>query len=107
VFVYLSHVDGCPRVVLDAPPSGLAVVANPVFGIVEQIDDGSTGRLLDDPDPSPDEVAAVVRELLADPEERERLGQNACYSVLAENDPAVIGRRLVSALDRILRERDR
>jgi glycosyltransferase involved in cell wall biosynthesis len=103
-FVYVSHLDGYPNAVLEAQQAGLPVVANAAFGMVEQVEDGETGYLLDDPGPA--DVAEAVSTLIADPERRARLGRNARESVEIENHPAAIGRHLVTALARI-RQSDR
>jgi len=47
---YVSHLDGYPNAVLEAQQAGLPVVANAAFGMVEQVEDGETGCLLDDLD---------------------------------------------------------
>jgi glycosyltransferase involved in cell wall biosynthesis len=96
VVVYVSGLDGYPNVVLEAQRAGLPVVANAAHGMVEQIDHGETGLLLDRPDP--DCVTRQVTRLLADADERTRLGQNARESVLTENDPAEIGHQFRAAL---------
>jgi glycosyltransferase involved in cell wall biosynthesis len=59
---------------LEPMASGVAVIASRVGGMAEIIIDGETGRLV----PPGDEAALsqVMRELLADPGERARLGAN-------------------------------
>jgi trehalose synthase len=52
------------------------VVASAVGGIVDQVVDGETGLLVDDPSDLAGFGAAVAR-LLGDPVEAERLGRNA------------------------------
>lgn len=99
VFVYVSHIDGYPNAVLEAQQAGLPVVVNAAHGMVEQVEHGRTGVVLDQV--TPDAVAAHVGTLLDDPAERARLGRAGRRRVAAENDPAVIGRRLFSALERI------
>lgn len=103
-FLYVSHIDGYPNAVLEAQQSGLPVVTNAAFGMVEQVTDGETGRLLADPGPA--DVAVAVESLLGDPEARERLGTNARDTVTTENDPERIGRETVDALSGILRAAD-
>lgn len=99
VFVYVSHIDGYPNAVLEAQQAGLPVVVNAAHGMVEQVEHGRSGLVLDEV--SPDAVAAHVGTLLDDPAERARLGRAARRRVVAENDPAEIGRQLFSALERI------
>lgn len=103
-FLYISHIDGYPNAVLEAQQSGLPVVTNAAFGMVEQVTDGETGRLLANPEPA--DIGVVVESLLADAETRARLGTNAQETVTTENRPEQIGRETVDALSRILRTVD-
>ncbi|WP_086888354.1 glycosyltransferase family 4 protein [Natrarchaeobaculum aegyptiacum] len=99
IFVYVSYLDGYPNAVLEAQGMGLPVVANEDFGMVDQIQDGETGLLVD-----PDESGALrnaVERLLESPDEGRRLGENARNRVDTENAVSVIGTQLVSALCRL------
>lgn len=73
VVVQKSLAEGFGLTVTEAMWKRRVVVGSRVGGIQDQIDDGVSGRLIDDPT----DVAAlgtVIRELLADPETRHRLG---------------------------------
>lgn len=98
VFVYRSHIDGYPNAVREAQAAGLPVVANPAHGITEQVDHGRTGLLVDEPAA----VREAVEDLLSDPAARRRLGRRASDAVERENDPAVVGRQLVIAVEQLL-----
>lgn len=102
VFVYASYIDAYPNVVLEAQAAGLPVVTSPTSGIVEQVDHGESGYLIDPSDTAL--FARRVTELLDDPTERECLGRNARRRVRSENDPAVVGRRLYAAVRSIARD---
>lgn len=104
-FVYVSHIDGYPKSVLEAQLAGLPVVVNAAHGMVEQVDHGRTGLVLDET--TPGAVAAAVERLLAAPEERRALGDAARRAVRRENDPTVVGRRLRAAVARIHADLDR
>ena len=96
VFVYVSHLDGYPRVVLEAQAATLPVVANDALGMRDQITDGETGYLIDPA--SPGELRNRVRSLLAEPTERDRLGANARWRVDHENAADTVGAQLQSFL---------
>ena len=68
-----SSVEGFPYVVLEAMASGRAVVATRVFGIVEQVDDGRTGLLVEPGDV--EALAAAMARLVRDPDERRAMGR--------------------------------
>jgi phosphatidylinositol alpha-1,6-mannosyltransferase len=74
-------VEGFGISLVEASACGVPVVAGRTGGIPEAVREGETGRLVDPEDPVA--VARVVRELLANPDERRRLGAG--------------GRRLVEA----------
>ena len=101
-FVYVSYLDGYPRVVLEAQEAGLPVVANDAFGMREQVRDGESGRLID---PAEDgALRTAVSALLEDPELRQRYGERGRDRVARENAPAVVGRQLEEFLRRLVAE---
>ncbi|EMA04651.1 Glycosyltransferase involved in cell wall bisynthesis [Haloarcula vallismortis] len=95
VFVYVSYIDGFPNVVLEAQAAGLPVIANAAYGMVEQIEDGESGVLVEGSDGST--LADAVHRLLDDPELRERLGTAAREQVTEKNSPERIGTELLEA----------
>jgi glycosyltransferase involved in cell wall biosynthesis len=76
--------DVIPNVLAEAMAMRLPVVATDVSGIAELVSDGVGGRLVPPNDPAA--LAAVLEELLADPEERERLAAGGCEKVRREFD---------------------
>lgn len=67
-----GDIEGFGIVFLEANAAGKPVIGGRSGGAIEAIEDGSTGYLVD-PD-SPDEIAAALRRLLADPGLRNSLG---------------------------------
>ncbi|MGH2531376.1 MAG: glycosyltransferase [Thermomicrobiales bacterium] len=57
--------DGLPTVLIEAMALGVPVVATPVTGIPELVDDGRTGILVPERDPAA--LATAIEKLLADP----------------------------------------
>jgi glycosyltransferase involved in cell wall biosynthesis len=68
-----SSAEGWCLTVMEAASAGTPSAALRVGGLAESIVDGETGRLADEPA----ELAAIVRELVDDREQRERLGAAA------------------------------
>lgn len=102
VFVYVSYLDGYPRVVLEAQEAGLPVVANDAFGMREQVRDGESGYLID-----PEETGALreaVSTLLAEPETRREYGECGRDRVARENAPEAVGRQLETFLRGLVAE---
>jgi len=77
-----SWTEGLPLVVLEAMASARAVVATPVGGTPELVQDGETGLLV--PPRDPEALAAALRRLLADADLRRRLGEAGERRVRAE-----------------------
>ncbi|MDA8120246.1 MAG: glycosyltransferase [Gammaproteobacteria bacterium] len=65
--------EGLPRVILEAMAMGRAVIATDVIGCREAVRDGDNGRLI--PPRDPEALADAVRDLLADPTTRARMGR--------------------------------
>ena len=80
IVVQKSLAEGFGLTVAEAMWKGRPVVASRIGGIQDQIEDGRTGVLLDDPEDLEAYGRALV-ELLADPERAERIGRAARDSV--------------------------
>lgn len=79
VFVLPSLWEGMSNALLEAMACGTAIVATAVGGNPELIRDGETGVLVPPSDPAA--LALAIRELLADPRRREKLGRAARAAV--------------------------
>lgn len=97
IFVYVSHFDGYPNVILEAQLHALPVVTNKDQGMREQVDHGETGILVEDVRSLSEEISR----LLEDPDERRRLGKNARKAVLQNNSPEKCGAELEEAIGEI------
>jgi glycosyltransferase involved in cell wall biosynthesis len=73
VFIMISDGQGCPNASLEAMACGLPVVANNNGGTREQIIEGVTGHLVSTE--APEEMAARVAALLADPGGARAMGE--------------------------------
>ncbi len=78
-FVLASGYETFSLVTFEAAASGLPILATPVNGVRELIEDGRNGLLIA---PDPEAIAAGLRRLAADPALRERLGAAARRSAL-------------------------
>ncbi|MEZ5666131.1 MAG: glycosyltransferase [Alphaproteobacteria bacterium] len=76
--------DGVPNTILEAMAMELPVVCSDVSGVPEAVRDGETGVLVAADDAAA--LAAAIHSLLADPQERRRLGAAARRSVCAQFD---------------------
>jgi glycosyltransferase involved in cell wall biosynthesis len=79
-FVLASGYETFSLVTFEAAASGLPILATPVNGVRELIEDGRNGFLVA---PEPGAIAERLRQLAADPALRERLGSAARRSALA------------------------
>lgn len=99
LFVLPSWTEGLPLVVLEAMARRRAVVATPVGGTAEVVADGETGLLV--PPRDPEALATAIRDLLADPERRRRMGE-AGYRRAAERFSAeAMTRRVLEIYDEV------
>ena len=74
IYAHISLSDGLPLALLEAMSVGKPIVATPVGGIPEVIDNGRNGLLVE---PDADVVAEAIEKLLKDEKLRTRLGHNA------------------------------
>jgi glycosyltransferase involved in cell wall biosynthesis len=78
-FLLASSYETFSLVTFEAAASGLPILATPVSGVSELIEDGQNGFLIDR---SPETIAARLQELAGDPALRARVGQAARQSAL-------------------------
>ncbi len=105
IFVWLARDEGLPHVVAEAGAARLPVVATRDNGTLEQIADGRTGLFV--PHEDPPAVAVALRQLLADPALRGRLGANLRREVERDYSAVVVTRRWEALFDEVLAEAGR
>jgi glycosyltransferase involved in cell wall biosynthesis len=88
IFALSSRNDGLPMSVLEAMGRGLPVIATPVGGLPELIEDGVNGLLV--PPSDPQALMRAIFELADDQERREALGCAARETILACYSAAVV-----------------
>ena len=82
LFVQSSHTEGMPNVVLEAGACAVPIVATAVGGTGEVLEDGRGGHLV--PPRRPEDLAARILDLLADPVAARKMGAEARRRVVAE-----------------------
>lgn len=103
VFVWLSRGEGMPHVIAEAGLAGLATVATPDNGALEQIADGKSGLFVPHEDP-PAAAAAILR-LVREPVLRRRLGAGLRAHVLGHYTAEVVVPAWRALIDAVLAER--
>lgn len=97
--------EGHPRVVLEGLAAGLPVVTTDRGAIRETVQDGTTGFVLDDP--NPEELADRILRLLRDPELLGRMREAARADHRANYSQEVADRRLAEWLGELARSGER
>jgi glycosyltransferase involved in cell wall biosynthesis len=92
VFCLPSHAEGLPMAMLEAMAAGRPVVATPVGGIPDVVQDGANGLLVAPGQAAP--LAGALARLLGDAGLRLRLGQAARATIAARFDAAVLTDRI-------------
>jgi glycosyltransferase involved in cell wall biosynthesis len=90
--------DGLPTVLIEAMATGVPVVATPVTGIPELVEDGVTGLLV--PERDPGALAAAIQRLLVD----KRLAQQLATAARRRIEESFDLRRTVAQLRRLFEE---
>lgn len=94
--------DGLPVVLLEAMTLGCAVVASALPGLDEAVTHGESGVLV--PAADAEALRTALRELLADPERRDKLGR-AAAEASARYTAAAVGERYVALLHEAMARR--
>lgn len=74
-FVFPSHYEGFPNALCEAMAAGLPVIASNCSGNIDIVQDGVNGRLF--PVGDVDMLVALMRELISDSLQRQKLSENA------------------------------
>jgi glycogen(starch) synthase len=82
--------DACPTVVLEAMAHGVPVIGTAAGGMVDMVEDGRTGRLVEPGSASA--LADALWELHRRPEDARRMGRAAATAVAAFRAGPVVGR---------------
>jgi len=99
IFVHYSHLDAYPAAVLEAMASSTPVIATKFGGMVEQVEEGVTGFLVDDLSSFKDALEMLIR----DKKMREEMGKKGRLYVLRTCNIAVVGESYKKAIDELLR----
>jgi glycosyltransferase involved in cell wall biosynthesis len=91
-----GQMEGIPVALMEALASALPVVSTRISGIPELVVEGETGRLVDPGDPA--DLAAAIREVLADPDRSREMAAEGRRKVLDEFSLAENVRRLVEEI---------
>jgi glycosyltransferase involved in cell wall biosynthesis len=90
VVLHTSRSEGLPVALIEAGAAGLPVVATPVAGTPELVEDGESGHLAR----TPLELAQRLARLVGDAAERRRLGRRARAIAAARHGPEELADRL-------------
>lgn len=102
LFVLPSHIEGHPKALLEAMSVGLSCVGADVPGIRDVLQDGETGILCPDTDPT--SLAAGLRRLLADRAAAREMGRRARALIEAKYDLNSLLQREVELLRLVARK---
>jgi glycosyltransferase involved in cell wall biosynthesis len=102
VFVHATRYEGSSLVTLEAMAHGRPVVATAAGGIPDKVVDGVTGRLVPPADIAA--LAGAIRDVLADPERRRRMGERGRAHVLARFAWPVLVERTIAVYEELLLE---
>lgn len=99
VFVLPTRGDNLPVSILEAMANALPVIATRVGGIPEQIEDGTTGYLVEPDDVSG--LAEAIEKLASDAGRREAFGRAGAAKVEREFSSEGVARRLLDVYERV------
>ena len=92
--------ESFPMAIAEAYAAGLPVLASRIGALAEIVEDHETGRLFA-PD-SPDDLARVVRSVIADPAVLARMGEAAARAYRERYSPDAVYRVMIQAYERLV-----
>lgn len=84
--------EGIPRVIMESAAMGIPSVASDVRGNQQLVENGKTGLLV--PFGHADALAEAINQLLANPKQRQEMGQRACRRAATEFDERTVFQRV-------------
>lgn len=104
VFLFpTSHSEGFPCVILEAIAAGLPLVTTPNAGIIDAIDHGQQGFLLDDINPKPNEIKDTIIKLLDHPNLMKNISINNIRLAQENYDVKLISKNILNIYEKISR----
>ncbi|MCL4478477.1 MAG: glycosyltransferase family 4 protein [Deltaproteobacteria bacterium] len=100
IFVFPSLVEGLGTAMLEAMSMKKPVIASRSGGMIDAIDDGRTGMLIEPA--SPDEIANAVCRLIDNPDYRTNLGTNAREAVIKNFSVNVVTEKTLKLFESVL-----
>lgn len=93
IFVFPSYFwEGLPNAVLEAMGSGLPILANPIAGVPEVMNDPENGLFLSDV--TADDIAAKLRAMLTDPDYLAAVSKRNLEKAWSQYESAVVSQRI-------------
>lgn len=103
IFLHFSRLDGFPGAVVEAMASGLPVVANRYDAMIEQIDHGVTGFLIDDES----SLGDVLELLITHEEIRKEIGNSGRAHIMEHYNLDIIAGQFKKEIESLLQEQNR
>jgi len=102
IFVFPSHSEGFPTVVLEAMAAGLPLVVRSVGGLVDVIKDGKQGFILNTSTRSSKEIGDKIIQLIEHPDLMEKMSKNNITETKEKYDVKKTCNTIINIYDNIL-----
>jgi glycosyltransferase involved in cell wall biosynthesis len=104
IFVFPSHSEGFPTVVLEAMAAGNVLIYTPVGGLVNALVEYKNGLMIKSLPPNPKEIADHIVQLINNPEIMIRISQNNISDIKEKYDIKIITKTIENIYQDILKK---
>jgi len=88
------HGEGFPTVILEAMAAGMSVVTTPIAGLVNAIENGNEGYIIQTMPPEAEEIAEKIMQLIENPELMKKISENNLFEAKEKYDVNVVSKQI-------------
>lgn len=102
IFVFPSHSEGFPTVILEAMAAGLPLITTKIGGLKDAMENGRQGLIINRNISNPKEIAEKINYLIKNPEIMKKMSENNIKESLEKYDHKIITKKIIEIYGKII-----